>query len=127
MTCSLQQLLLCTTHAFWASQPQEKRHLLASACAWGQQHVSAAQAKRCARQQHVHCLAGALSLARWLPCLQVLFYTLDTLPILLCFLSFILYHPGWYLPRSQDLQQDKAQENENGSVETGKPSGSDLA
>ena len=30
---------------------------------------------------------------------QALFYSLDTLPILLCFLAFIVYHPGWYLPK----------------------------
>jgi len=29
---------------------------------------------------------------------QVLFYTLDTLPILLCFAFYALYHPGHLLP-----------------------------
>jgi hypothetical protein len=29
---------------------------------------------------------------------QVLFYCLDTLPILLCFATYILAHPGYLLP-----------------------------
>jgi hypothetical protein len=31
---------------------------------------------------------------------QVLFFTLDTLPILLCFLSFIIFNPSRVLPRT---------------------------
>lgn len=40
---------------------------------------------------------------------QVLFYTLDALPILLCFLFYILLHPAYLLPREiilSDGQED---------------------
>jgi hypothetical protein len=30
---------------------------------------------------------------------EALFYTLDTLPILLCFLFYALFHPAWLLPK----------------------------
>lgn len=39
---------------------------------------------------------------------QVLFYTLDTLPILLCFAVFAWAHPSWLLPSSSELPQQAA-------------------
>ncbi|GAB4814621.1 hypothetical protein N2152v2_001667 [Parachlorella kessleri] len=48
---------------------------------------------------------------------EVLFYTLDTIPILICFASFILYHPGWYLPalppkQAKQPKQSKRQQGQ---------------
>jgi hypothetical protein len=50
------------------------------------------------------------------PRTQVLFYTLDTPPILLCFAAFILWHPGWYLaPRQEALPGKDCEEAANGA------------
>lgn len=50
---------------------------------------------------------------------EVLFYTLDTTPILLCFLAFIAYHPGWYLPKQAQLAGLGDQQNEKQFVVAG--------
>lgn len=48
---------------------------------------------------------------------EVLFYTLDTLPILLCFLAILVWHPGWYLPQPAPTEVQPGLAKGKGSAE----------